>query len=69
MTAVENFVSFKNENLSGKNQFDELKHSPIFPKATVLLFNSGNVASSDRLRKRTNLSPEDEVHKCCKQIS
>lgn len=34
---------------------------PVLAKATSLLFNSGNVVASDRLKKKTNLNPQDEV--------
>lgn len=34
---------------------------PVWPKATSLILNSGNVVSSDRLKKKTNLNPQDEV--------
>lgn len=46
-----------NENLSD----DKIKSEPFMPKATLLLLNSGNIVSSERIKKRTNLSPEDEV--------
>ncbi len=35
---------------------------PSFPRATSLLFNSGNVVQSDRLKKRTNLNPQEELN-------
>lgn len=41
---------------------DDQKSEPYLPKATSLLFNSGNVVSSDRLKKRTNLNPQDELN-------
>jgi hypothetical protein len=34
---------------------------PIIPKATHFFMNSGNVVSSDRIKKRTNLNPQEEV--------
>ncbi len=44
-----------------QKQLDENKLQPIFPKASHLIFNSGNVVSSDRLKKRTNLNSQEEV--------
>ena len=41
---------------------DNSKSLPVFPKANNLLFNSGNVVSSNRLKKKTNQSPEEEVN-------
>lgn len=35
---------------------------PVLAKATSLLLNSGNVVSSDRLKKKTNLNPQDELN-------
>ncbi|CAF0754089.1 unnamed protein product [Brachionus calyciflorus] len=40
---------------------DLKKIDPILPKATSLLINSGNVVSGDRLKKRTNINPQDEL--------
>lgn len=37
------------------------KSLPVFPKANSLLFNSGNVVSSNRLKKKTNQPPEEEL--------
>ncbi|RMZ94699.1 glutamate--cysteine ligase regulatory subunit-like, partial [Brachionus plicatilis] len=34
---------------------------PVIPKATSLLINSGNIVSADRLKKRSNTSPQDEL--------
>ena len=34
---------------------------PVIPKATSLLINTGNILSADRLKKRTNSNPQDEV--------
>ena len=50
-------------NGSGENGFDgsESPVEPVLAKATSLLLNSGNVVSSDRLKKKTNLNPQDEV--------
>ncbi len=48
------------ENLKVANNATE-QQLPVFPKASRLLLNSGNVVSSDRLKKRTNLNPEEEV--------
>lgn len=50
------------ENLKvANNATDQQQQLPVFPKASRLLLNSGNVVSSDRLKKRTNLNPEEEV--------
>ena len=43
------------------DQLDDAKLEPVFPKASHLLFNSGNVVSSDRLKKRSNLNSQEEV--------
>ncbi len=43
------------------DQLDEAKLEPVFPRASHLLFNSGNVVSSDRLKKRSNLNSQEEV--------
>jgi hypothetical protein len=43
------------------NGADDIRIEPSFPKATTILFNSGNVVQSDRLKKRTNLNPQEEV--------
>ena len=34
---------------------------PLFAKANSLLFNSGNIVSTERLKRRTNSNPQDEV--------
>ena len=60
MTAIET-SNLENLNKSNNTTIDDSKYLPIFPKATKLLLNSGNVVSSDRLKKRTNLNPEEEV--------
>jgi hypothetical protein len=52
------------ENLKVANNATDQQQQqqlPVFPKASRLLLNSGNVVSSDRLKKRTNLNPEEEV--------
>jgi hypothetical protein len=38
------------------------KTMPVIPKATHFFINSGNIVSSDRIKKRTNLNPQDEVN-------
>ena len=58
MTAVAT-NSFK--NLPTNINMDNSKYLPVFPKANSLLLNSGNVVSSNRLKKKTNQSPEEEV--------
>ena len=35
---------------------------PVFPKAHDLIFNSGNIVSSNRLKKKTNQGSDDEVN-------
>lgn len=40
---------------------DNSKYLPLFPKANAFLFNSGNIVSSNRPRKKTNQSSNDEV--------
>lgn len=66
MTAIEtNNLENLTNKLNGSSSMpvdDSSKYLPIFPKATRLLLNSGNVVSSDRLKKRTNLNPEEEVN-------
>ncbi len=46
--------------------FDEttenIKYLPVFPKASNLIFNSGNIVSSNRLKKKSNISSDDEVN-------
>ena len=49
------------ENLKVATDQQQQQQLPVFPKASRLLLNSGNVVSSDRLKKRTNLNPEEEV--------
>lgn len=62
MTAIDTTYSPRLDSLNDLNEkIDESKSIPLFPKATSLLFNSGNVVSSDRLKKRTNLNPQEEV--------
>lgn len=51
MTALEN----NQENV------DNCELLPVFPKAGYLIFNSGNVVSSNRLKKKSNLASDDEV--------
>lgn len=58
MTAV---VTNTFKALSTGINTDNSKSLPVFPKANSLLFNSGNVVSSNRLKKKTNQSPEEEV--------
>ena len=60
MTAIETAANLENLNRI-TNTIDDSKYMPVFPKASRLLLNSGNVVSSDRLKKRTNLNPEEEV--------
>jgi hypothetical protein len=48
-------------NATDQQQQQQQQQLPVFPKASRLLLNSGNVVSSDRLKKRTNLNPEEEV--------
>jgi len=43
------------------NNVEKSKYLPLFPKANHLIFNSGNVVSSNRLKKKANLSSEDEL--------
>lgn len=51
MTALEN-------NQENVENFELL---PVFPKAGYLIFNSGNVVSSNRLKKKSNLASDDEL--------
>ena len=64
MTAIETAANLDNLNRTTNNgtTLDGTKYMPVFPKASRLLLNSGNVVSSDRLKKRTNLNPEEEVN-------
>ena len=62
MNTVESNFTPRIENLSGDNQSEDLRLIPVLPKATSLLFNSGNVVSSDRLKKRANLNPQEELN-------
>jgi len=61
MTAIETAANLENLNRI-TNTTDDAKYMPVFPRASSLLLNSGNVVSSDRLKKRTNLNPEEEVN-------
>lgn len=60
MTAIETAANLENLNRI-TNTTDDAKYMPVFPRASSLLLNSGNVVSSDRLKKRTNLNPEEEL--------
>lgn len=57
MTAV---ATTNIENLS--TSIENSRYLPLFPKANELFFNSGNVVSSNRLKKKTNQSSEDELN-------
>lgn len=63
MNAIEinNTENLKVSNNATDQQQQQQQQLPVFPKASRLLLNSGNVVSSDRLKKRTNLNPEEEV--------
>lgn len=37
------------------------RYMPVFPKANSFLFNSGNVVSSNRLKRKSNQNSEDEL--------
>lgn len=52
--------SLVNQTAKGNNLELEIME-PVLAKATSLLFNSGNVVASDRLKKKTNLNPQDEL--------
>lgn len=49
-------------NRKNSDYNNEELSEPVLAKATSLLFNSGNVVSSDRLKKKTNLNPQEEVN-------
>ena len=51
-----------NTSLNGSEANEDFRQEPSFPRATSILFNSGNVVQSDRLKKRTNLNPQDELN-------
>lgn len=63
-TAVEYSTNLLTDKMTNLEQHEQPASNaePAFPKATTLLFNTGNVVQSDRLRKRTNLNPQDEVY-------
>ena len=69
MTTVEYTPTLDNHLNSGSESSadviapEDFRAVPSFPKATSILFNSGNVVQSDRLKKRTNLNPQEEVIK------
>ena len=66
MTAIENF-SHGNGLLASNGTSQEMPSAveahtlPLFAKANSLLFNSGNIVSTERLKRRTNSNPQDEV--------
>jgi len=48
--------------MASSNSSENFKeYKPILSKATHFFMNSGNVVSSDRIKKRTNLNPQEEV--------
>ncbi len=48
--------------MTAQNEITEnYKYLPVFPKASNMIFNSGNIVSSNRLKKKNNLSSEEEV--------
>ena len=69
--ATTNFVSklandgsMTNEETVEIEILKQHQNQPAIPKATSLLFNSGNVVASERflLKKKTNTSPQEELH-------
>ena len=42
----------------------KLKLKPLLCKSTNLIINSGNIVSSNRIKKKTNLISSDEVYEC-----
>jgi hypothetical protein len=71
MTTFEYTAKIENLNGSKMNENDingdgilrseDFRSEPAFPKATSILFNSGNVVQSDRLKRRANINPQEEV--------
>ena len=60
MNTVEaNFVSRNDADNQPPGEPKQLV--PIFPKASSILLNSGNIVVSGRLKKRTTQNPQDEV--------
>ncbi len=58
-----------NSNSSSHVYFDDsdiskLKSKPLLCKSTNILINSGNIVSSNRIKKKTNLISSDEVYEC-----
>ena len=59
-TISQNYECLK--DIRSANTIEGLKYLPLFPKANSILFNSGNIVSSNRLKKKTNLSSDEEVY-------
>lgn len=55
--AVEKEKNYENTIKSTENS----KYLPVFPKANAFIFNSGNIVSSNRPRKKTNQNSNDEL--------
>jgi hypothetical protein len=46
------------------SDISKLKLKPLLCKSTNILINSGNIVSSNRIKKKTNLISSDEVYEC-----
>ena len=53
-------VYFDNSDLF----INKLKSLPLLSKSTNLLINTGNIVSSNRIKKKSNLISNDEIYEC-----
>jgi hypothetical protein len=53
---------------NGSHDAESYHLNPIFSKATSILFNTGNIMSSKRIKKKTSLQPNDEILECLQAI-
>ena len=47
-----------------ESEINKLKSIPLLSKSTNLLINSGNIVSSNRIKKKSNLISNDEIYEC-----
>jgi glutamate--cysteine ligase regulatory subunit len=64
VSKLSNDGSMTNEETVEIEILKQHQNQPAIPKATSLLFNSGNIVASERflLKKKTNTSPQEELH-------
>ena len=64
MTSIENYKNGGVLNSHSNNKLnvdDEMHQVPLFPKANSILFNTGNIVSAERLKRRSASNPEEEI--------